>query len=570
MKVMVGVQIKDGGIWLKRYLRNLELLQGSKLRVVCIYGESTDNTLSTLTLWQRQSQHQVEIYRDPYLPPEERFGFMLARPKREWQKLWQDEDYFFLCDPDIVQVPSDTLQKLVDADKDVVAPMVWIEGRHRKTFFDTYGYRKDGYRFHPFTPPGLDSSEPFTVDCVGSCYLATAEAMKKGVYTNPFPHLQFCSSLRDQGYEIWVDPRVNIYHVDLEKYGIYHMPPNIPLSQAHFIDSKFEPVPVGQVQLETKQQLIRDYDEWVRVNDWESHLWSEQFNNNRPLITASYKVLNEASYLPYSLESVYPHVDRIDIVEGAVRNSLHMANPDGSSQDSTVKLIRDFPDPEHKIRLVQGKWRNKEHMQRRLLELCESYWMMFIAGDELYLEQDLSEIRKFCASHLDGKIVYAIPHRTLNFWHDWYHITYSLNKQSPWGQNSSMHPLLIWRDVVGLNFNLFHTYPLDGTGRNLALDPYYENKRLVFNNVVLYHYGSAKPALDVYGKLLFQKKRGTGEVKGEAKDDMWFSGVMPEDFVIRPFKGDPPKVLESHPLRDQKLIKVTSKKPVYKFERIGE
>ena len=131
-----------------------------------------------------------------------------------------------------------------------------------------------------------------------------------------------------------------------------------------------------------------------------------------------------------------------------------------------------------------------------------------------------------------------------------------------------MHPFLIWRDTPGLNFSYFHTYPIDVFGRNIALDPYYEVKRVVLNNVLLYHYGHAKSPINTYNKLTYFEKRGSGEVIGSVEDDMWFSGVMPDDFVLKEFKGEPPKVLKKHPLYGETLIKILSSKPVYTFERL--
>jgi len=87
-------------------------------------------------------------------------------------------------------------------------------------------------------------------------------------------------------------------------------------------------------------------------------------------------------------------------------------------------------------------------------------------------------------------------------------------------------------------------------------------------NLLLYHYGSAKNAKNMRDKLLYQKKRGLGEVLHDVDRDMWFSGEMPADFVIKPFKGDPPPQLKRHRLYGKKLIKVTQKKPVYKFRRL--
>jgi len=426
----------------------------------------------------------------------------------------------------------------------------------------------DGCRFHMYNPPGMDSTELLEVDSVGNCFLATREALEAGIFTNPFPQLHFCNDIRGKGFSVWVDPRLNNVHVDLERLNIMHYPPPIPLTESRFIDNQGHKISIRHMQMEQLRELYDDYEAWIRENQPELLNWVKDFDASRPLITASYKVFNEAEYLPYSLQSVYPYVDRIDVVEGAVAKNMHCAHPDGSSIDDTVSIVKDFPDPDGKIRLVQGRWKTKEQVQQKLLELCESRWMMFIDGDEIYLEQDLERIREFCLDHLDGSITYVVPERTLQFWHDWKHVAYSLNAQSPWSRTASMHPFLIWRDTPGLNFSFFHTYPIDAFSRNIALDPFYEDRRVVLNNVLLYHYGHAKSALNTYNKLLYFQKRGSGEVVSSVEEDMWFSGEMPSDFVIREFRGEPPEVLKGHPLYGDTLIKYTDKKPVYKYERL--
>lgn len=572
MSVMVVCQIKDAALWLRRYIKCIEDQVDASIRVVCMYGESSDATYSILKHWSNITKHKVEVYKEPYLPPEERSGWALARIKRDFQKLFIDgsEDYYFVCDPDNVALPKTLIRDLIDDDLDVVAPYVWTEGRAKPTFYDTYGFRLDKLKFHPFDPPGMGENEAIEVDCVGNCYLATRKVMEEGVYTNPFPHLQFCYDIRDKGLHVWADPRLNVTHVDLEKYGILHYPPAIPMSNVDFIDSDRERVSNEHMRYTLQYQAIEDYNTWIQENDVETHRWLSLFDAGRPLITASYKVFNEAEYLPYCLSSIYPHVDRIDVVEGAVAKNMHCANVDGSSIDDTVEIVKEFPDPDGKIRLIQGKWKTKEQIQQKLLELCESRWMMFIDGDEVYRRQDLESIREFCGDHLDGDITYVVPERTLQFWHDWRHVAYSLNARSPWSRTASMHPFLIWRDTPGLNFSFFHTYPIDGFRRNIALDPYYEEKRVVLNNVLLYHYGHAKNPLNTYNKLIYFEKRGSGEVLSSVEEDMWFSGVMPDDFVLREFKGEPPDVLKAHPLYGKSLIKITDKKPVYKFERLEE
>ena len=64
-------------------------------------------------------------------------------------------------------------------------------------------------------------------------------------------------------------------------------------------------------------------------------------------------VVNGEPFIKYNLENLYPHAHEILIVEGAVEKFKHASTPDGHSLDNTVKIIKEFPDPENKIKLIQ-------------------------------------------------------------------------------------------------------------------------------------------------------------------------------------------------------------------------
>jgi hypothetical protein len=414
----------------------------------------------------------------------------------------------------------------------------------------------------------LGEHEPFTADSVGNtCALRTREAELAGTYRNPYPNFQFCKSLIDKGFQVWVDPTVNVEHIDLEYYGILHFPLPIPASNAPFITNKGEKQ-TAQQALAVQFHVDRmGYDKWFRETYPEDACDVDAWWSKRPLITASYKVFNEASFLPYSLRSVYPYVDRIDIVEGCIRQAENKANPDGSSTDNTVKIIKNFPDPQCKIHLEQGKWVNREQMQERLREICSTKWMLFIDGDEVADPKGMQIMRGWCMQHQDGKIVYARPERFYNFWHDFKHIAYSMNPLSPWAQFGLPHAFLIWRDVPGLNFSQFHTVPLDGFNVPVSLDfPSYRGRQAVLDGVFMYHFGNAKSREDMQFKMTLGHARLLGSKQGEDSEDPWFSGVLPSDMILEEFAGKLPRLLRGHPDFGKRKIEVTESKPVFKFK----
>lgn len=68
-------------------------------------------------------------------------------------------------------------------------------------------------------------------------------------------------------------------------------------------------------------------------------------------LCAVYKVFNAATYLAYSLRSVYDHVERI-----VVLLSTRPWSGRDVSADATEHIVRTFPDPGAKIRLVVKDW----------------------------------------------------------------------------------------------------------------------------------------------------------------------------------------------------------------------
>ncbi len=565
-KVLVATKVKDAELWLPRFIQQIEALEGNISRVAVMYGKSTDKSYAYLNHWRETSRHKIEIYAEPYLPPEERAGHSLARVKQDIQRLLKEggEDYYFNIDCDIVKIPSDTITQLMKRDKDLIASMVWTEDRKHKTFFDTYIYRISGCMFHPYNPPGINQTEPFIVDSVSTCYLAKREVELAGEYSNPYPPIPFCESLRRKGYSVWVDPASSVYHIDLEKLGIMHQALNHPYSYVPFITDKGEQYP-GRVLMAQRFQMEKE-NYYLTYHNSKVQKWLA----NRPLITASIKVLNDGDFIEYCLRSIYDYVDRIDIVEGACKQAMHRANSKGESTDDTVTKIEGFPDPQHKIKLVRGLWRSKEEIQAKLLELCSSKWMLYIDADETLTRKGAEALRTFCLANQNGEVVYARPKSFLNFYHDFSHIAYSLLPTSPWYQYGLPHPFLIWRDTPGLNFAFFHTIPHDYLGyqvhqnKRWGGNPAYTDKQKVLDDVTVYHFGNAKTKAEMEAKLLFERIRDRNPAPVES--DPWFTGVLPADFMLEDYIEPLPEVMASHPWRDLKRIRITATKPQYKFE----
>lgn len=563
MSVLVATKVKNAAIWLPRFIDQVEELEGNIEKIVVIYGQSSDSSLSLLKQWRAVSKHKVEIYNEPYLPETERSGATLARLKRDIQALLKASSakYYLNLDCDLTVMPKDLIPRLMAHDKDIVAAMVWTEGRDEKTFFDTFEFRLDGCMFHPYNPPGVKAEVPFTVDSMSTCYLAKKEVELAGVYKNPYPHIPFCKDLKDKGFQIWVDPKTHVYHVDLEALGIMHQPMDHPYAHVPFIKDSGEKVglqePTGQrfligLQKYEAQWTAKRQEDATRVAD---------FMESRPLITASIKVLNEAEFIEPCLKSIYPYVDKIDIVYGPVTHANHIEQFDG-----TPGIIAAFPDPQKKITFIPGRWQTKEQIQQKLLEICQSKWMLFIDADEVIKPEGGIALRAFCQANQQGEAVYARPKQFFHFIHDFQHTAFSNNPLSPWGQFGQPHAFLIWRDLVGLNFNGFHTVALDLFGEGVSVDnPRYAGRQKIIDELVVYHFGNAKSQGRMLDKIVFERRRDHNP--SPPQQDWWFTGEMPADFMVASFnEEDLPEVMKAHPEFGKTKLEVVQEKPTFKFK----
>ena len=133
----------------------------------------------------------------------------------------------------------------------------------------------------------------------------------------------------------------------------------------------------------------------------------------RPRFSFIMIVLNGMPWVEYSLRSIYDFAHEIIVVEGAVEKAMFAANPDGSSKDGTVEFLRSFPDPQKKIRILQGQWPEKCEMQNTALSHVTGDYVWLIDSDEAYRRSDLEKTSMLLTQVPDVTQGNFIPY---NFW----------------------------------------------------------------------------------------------------------------------------------------------------------
>ncbi len=142
-------------------------------------------------------------------------------------------------------------------------------------------------------------------------------------------------------------------------------------------------------------------------------------------LTVYYKVFNEVDFIEASLKSVYDYADEIVIFEYCLESMRRVirhdrVTPAGLSADGTTEIIREFPDPDRKIRhcpagFIYGAESIPYQMIVDTAEVGDFIWVL--DGDIVYPKRLCQRIREWVD---DGEYENLwIPERV--FYHDLYH-----------------------------------------------------------------------------------------------------------------------------------------------------
>ena len=124
-------------------------------------------------------------------------------------------DYLFSIDTDLVLQPE-TLETLLDADKDIVSEIFWTNGWCNAWMYDQSAGMKAEW-----STPGL-----YRVGMTGACTLMKAEVFEAGVDYSPVPNIKslwgedrfFCIRAACHGFEMWVDSHFPAEHLFTEQH----------------------------------------------------------------------------------------------------------------------------------------------------------------------------------------------------------------------------------------------------------------------------------------------------------------------------------------------------------------
>jgi len=111
-------------------------------------------------------------------------------------------------------------------------------------------------------------------------------------------------------------------------------------------------------------------------------------------ITAAMIVFNGDHVLNESLASIYDYVDEILVAEGPVEFWQHQGCQ--TSSDKTNEILRDFHDPEKKLRVVHSQYHEKDEQFRSALSLMttKTDYLLQVDSDEVWTYDSLKGLDK--------------------------------------------------------------------------------------------------------------------------------------------------------------------------------
>lgn len=118
-------------------------------------------------------------------------------------------------------------------------------------------------------------------------------------------------------------------------------------------------------------------------------------------IDAAIICLNEEHRILTTLTNIYDYFDGIVIV-------------DGGSEDNTLQVIKNFPDPKNKIKLYKNKFTSFGDQKNLAISKTNSLWTFVIDADETLSEDLLKDLRILLRQQYDKDLIIIDRHNYID------------------------------------------------------------------------------------------------------------------------------------------------------------
>jgi hypothetical protein len=225
MNVVMASLFRNSTGYLDRYLDQVAALRSrfDSFRLLAVEGDSKDHTRNALVDGARIRSLELELvtcnHNGPVFGSTEDPARMVQLSKvvdTVFENVHEDDDVLIYVESDLVW-DVETMSRLIHfaSDRedgfDVFAPLVFhVNG----TFYDVWGFRKDGERFgHP--PPYHRDFQPdslMEMDSVGSCLAMRTRVARTCRVKNDYCLVGWCADAREHGFRIAAATNLRITH----------------------------------------------------------------------------------------------------------------------------------------------------------------------------------------------------------------------------------------------------------------------------------------------------------------------------------------------------------------------
>lgn len=243
-------------------------------------------------------------------------------------------------------------------------------------------------------------------------------------------------------------------------------------------------------------------------------------------ITVGMKLFRNQYYIEYVLKAIYNFATKIVIAHGPVKAMTVW------KQDNTLKLIREFPDPDKKITvLAKDSWENITQMVNATYALAEGLYFK-LDGDEIIspeLQEEIKNNLSYCTA----------PNRPI--------ILGNIHFLRSFKQHVVKSTIDPWRLRIFM-YSKKHRFNHPDFVPGVFTKPTDPGRRL---KNPIYHYPYVLPGYEALIKLTYHwmhwKKYNLHDAIKVAKDRMNKLRTNTFSWTIKDWKGQHPTIMQDHP-----------------------
>ena len=277
-----------------------------------------------------------------------------------------------------------------------------------------------------------------------------------------------------------------------------------------------------------------------------------------PKVSICIIALNESEYLTYSLKQIYDWdcCHEIIIIEGSVEHypKNHLSK-DGLSGDGTSELIKNFPDPQNKIKYRSGVFKDKIDQRNEYMKLISGTHFLVLDADEFYSEASLELLKQDMMNNPDVELFTFDFSQTSS--RTYFHLWYNFKQHVVGGYWDIPHNRIYKRSPELRYTGADHNHPSKPSGKKLTT----KDVKSIPTRAMCVHTGFVKKIENQKDKNDFYVGRGEGRESDPALRqrrqmyidcrrayETWDGKVsLPHGAYLIPYSDPLPEVLLDHP-----------------------